>query len=378
MLFHHPATAARPAERHCRLKSCRRSLSRPARTSLLVHRFPALLWLLVALLSWTSLLGSATAASVLPHGDRHDRSTSARLSEPLEDTLVPVWKGPLLLVDSREPPFVAPFMPPVDHGDATKTTSAPPSKRSIQTDSSASGDFQIPTAFDSALSNNFTTNCATFFKTMLQSETVTSCHPFSLILRTSNALFKASKSFIRITQTLEATCAANSTQCTVGMNHLATQLLTDDACKVDYDNNNPQVIQAYNGLVSYEPMYLASCLKDDEGDYCYANAVTNTTSEGVDAIPFYLPLGVPMTSGARTTCNSCLLDEMAIFSQFAANSTQPVSMTYSSAADAISMYCGTAFVNVTAAPLKGAASTSTVAFTPTISLFIMFFFVLSQ
>ncbi|OAG10746.1 uncharacterized protein CC84DRAFT_1214043 [Paraphaeosphaeria sporulosa] len=269
-------------------------------------------------------------------------------------------------------------MPPVYYGDATKTTSAPPSKRSVKTDPSASGDFQIPTAFDSALSNNFTNNCATFFKTMLHSETVTSCHPFSLMLRTSNALFKASKSFIRITQTLEATCAANSTQCTTGMNDLAIQLLTDDACKVDYDNNNPQVVQAYNGLISYEPMYLASCLKDNEGDYCYANAVTNTTSEGVDAIPFYLPLGVGMTGGARPTCNSCLQDEMAIFSQFAANSTQPVSKTYSSAADTISMYCGTAFVNVTAAPLKGAASTSTVAFTPSISLFIMLFFFLFQ
>jgi hypothetical protein len=138
------------------------------------------------------------------------------------------------------------------------------------------------------------------------------------------------------------------------------------------------VVQAYNGLVSYEPMYLASCLKDDDGDYCYANAVTNTTSEGVDSIPFYLPLGVPMHSGARPTCNSCLQDEMAIFSQFAANATQPVSQTYSSAADAVSLYCGTAFVNVTAAPLKGAASTSTAAFTPAISLLIMFFFFVFQ
>ncbi|KAF2440357.1 hypothetical protein P171DRAFT_368212 [Karstenula rhodostoma CBS 690.94] len=269
-------------------------------------------------------------------------------------------------------------MPPVYYGDATRTTTAPPSKRSLHTDASASGDFQIPTAFDSALNNNFTNNCATFFKTMLQSETVTGCHPFSLMLRTSNALFKASKSLVRITQTLEATCAADSTQCTAGTNELARKLLTDDACKVDYDNNNPQVVQAYNGLVAYEPLYLASCLKDDEGDYCYANAVTNTTSQGVDAIPFYLPLGVPMHSGARPTCNSCLQDEMAIFSQFAANSSQPVSQTYSSAADTISMYCGSAFVNVTAAPLKGAASTSTVAFTPTISLLIMFFFFLFQ
>lgn len=162
------------------------------------------------------------------------------------------------------------------------------------------------------------------------------------------------------------------------MNELAGQLLAEDACKTDYDNNNPQVVQAYNGLVAYEPMYLASCLKDDDGDFCYANAVTNTTSQGIDAVPFYLPLGVSMPGGARPTCNSCLQDEMAIFSSFAANSTQPISKTYSSAANTISMYCGTAFVNVTAAPLKGAASTSSAAFTPSISLLIMFFLYLFQ
>jgi hypothetical protein len=197
-------------------------------------------------------------------------------------------------------------------------------------------------------------------------------------LQTSNSLFKASRSFVRITQTLEATCAANSTQCKSGTNDLARQLLADDACKIDYDNNNPQVVQAYNGLIAYEPMYLASCLKDDDGDFCYANAVTNTTSEGIDAVPFYLPLGVNMPGGSRPTCNSCLQDEMAIFSSFAANSTQPISKTYSGAASTISMYCGTAFVNVTAAPLKGAASASTTTFTPMLSLLIMVFFYIFQ
>jgi hypothetical protein len=183
MPFHHQATAAppaeRPAERHGQVTACLRSLCWPAPTSSPVHRFPGLLLLLVALVSWTSLLGSATAASVVAHGHRQYRATSAHLSDPLQDTLVPVSKGASLVIDTTAPP---PFMPPAYHGDTTKTTTAP-SKRALQTDPSASGNFQIPTPFDSALSNNFTSNCATFFKTMLASETVTGCHPFSLMLR---------------------------------------------------------------------------------------------------------------------------------------------------------------------------------------------------
>jgi hypothetical protein len=53
-----------------------------------------------------------------------------------------------------------------------------------------------------------------------------------------------------------------------GMNSLARELKSDSACKVDYDNNNAQVVQAYNGLIAYEPLYRASCLRDDGGNYC--------------------------------------------------------------------------------------------------------------
>lgn len=110
----------------------------------------------------------------------------------------------------------------------------------------------------------------------------------------------------------------------------------------------------------------------------YADAVTNTTSAGADAYPFYLPLGVSLPGGARQTCNLCLQNEMAIFSSFAANATQPISKTYSTAAQQIDISCGAKFVNVTAAPLKGAASTTTASLTSTITLFVMLFFYLFQ
>lgn len=88
------------------------------------------------------------------------------------------------------------------------------------------------------------------------------------LVQTSNGLFEASKSFVRITQTLENTCAANMTQCLGGMNALARELKSNEACGVDYNNNNAQAVQAYNGLIAYEPLYRASCLRDDSGNYC--------------------------------------------------------------------------------------------------------------
>ncbi|KAF2476234.1 uncharacterized protein BDR25DRAFT_210514 [Lindgomyces ingoldianus] len=259
--------------------------------------------------------------------------------------------------------------------DSDATTSAQASKTTgIQTDPSATPSaFSIPQPFDTALSNNFTTPCAAWFRRLLTNSTFNACHPFSLMLQTSSGFFDASKSYIGITKTLEATCNVNTTICLGNMNALARELRDNANCAVDYANDNPQVLQAYNGLVAYYPLYQAGCLTDTDGRYCFANAVTNTTAT-TDSYPYYLPLGVSMPGGARPTCNTCLQNAMAIFSNFAGNSTQPISKTYNAAAQQIDLSCGPTFINKTAVPLKGAASATAPTFAPTITLFIMILF----
>ncbi len=164
----------------------------------------------------------------------------------------------------------------------------------------------------------------------------------------------------------------NATQCQPILDNFALELLSETACKSDYESDNPLVLQAYNGLVAYQPSYLASCLHDDEGNYCFANAVSNTSSPG-DAYPYYLPIGQELPGGSRPTCNSCLQQAMSVFAYYGNNATQPLSKTYTSAAQQISIACGSTFVNVTAAPLKGAAApTTSTTLTPTITLILMF------
>jgi hypothetical protein len=63
---------------------------------------------------------------------------------------------------------------------------------------------------------------------------------------------------------------------------------------------------------------------------------------------------------------------MALFAQYGNNVTQPISKTYGSAASQLSIACGRTFVNVTAAPLKAAAPTTSVSLTPTLTLVLMF------
>jgi hypothetical protein len=133
----------------------------------------ALLSVLIVLLSWSSLLSAVTAAE--PHGDR--------LSIVDDDLL---WKGSTLRLDSRPPPILPLLMPPpvLANQDATKTLSAPPSKRSLATAASgSSSNFNVPKPFDTGLSNNFTSSCATYLSKLLKNDTFNNCHPFSLLLQ---------------------------------------------------------------------------------------------------------------------------------------------------------------------------------------------------
>ncbi|KAF1842346.1 uncharacterized protein K460DRAFT_409761 [Cucurbitaria berberidis CBS 394.84] len=369
LLSHHRSTTLPPRKKQQHTNLCR-GTSLYATTAPPPTRFDsrALLSLLVVFLSWSSLFVAASAADT--HGNR---------LAPLlvEDDLA--WKGSSLYLDPRPPPIAPLLMPPLhSNQDATRTLSAPRSKRSIATDPDGDKtDFAIPRPFDTGLSNNFTSSCASFLSRLIRSDAFNNCHPFSLMLQTSSAFFDASKSYLRITQTLDATCGVNATQCRATLNNFARDLVSATACKTDYENDNPLVLQAYNGLVAYTPSYQASCLRDNAGSYCFANAVSNSSST-TDSYPYYLPIGQELPGGSRPTCNTCLQDVMSVFANYGNNATQPLSKTYTMAAQQISISCGKTFVNVTAAPLKGAAATTSSSLTPTITLILMFILYIFQ
>lgn len=157
------------------------------------------------------------------------------------------------------------------------------------------------------------------------------------------------------------------------MDGFARDLVSPSNCKSDYDASNAVVIQAYNGLVAYQPAYQASCLRDDEGRYCFANAVSNASAVR-DSLPYFLPVGQPLPGGTRPTCDTCLQQAMSIFAGYSNNASQPLSRTYSSAADQMSISCGTSFLAVAAAPMKGAAATASASIPSTAALILMLIF----
>ncbi|KAI4233803.1 MAG: hypothetical protein LQ352_008217 [Teloschistes flavicans] len=218
----------------------------------------------------------------------------------------------------------------------------------------------LPRPFDTGLGNNYTQpNCPVFINNFLRNTTFTSCVPFSLLLQNSMSFFSATKSLSAITKTLTATCNVNETACSALLTQSASELRKPENCADDYRRQQPLVVSAYNALVAYEPLYRAGCERDEQGSYCFANAITNLTSP-TDSYPYYLPLGIALPGGSQPTCSKCLKDTMAIFNE-AANSKaqqQPLMTTYGSAAQLINVGCGPNFTNPSVSSGKSAGQNS--------------------
>lgn len=159
---------------------------------------------------------------------------------------------------------------------------------------------------------------------------------------------------MRLTHTLDTTCAAPVHQCSALMSYLAQEIQQADTCGADLSLGNPVVTQAYNGFIAYEPLYHAGCLTDVAGNYCFATAVTNA-SAAANSYIYYLPLGVALPGGTQPTCNSCLKKTMSIFAAYASNSSQPLNADFGSAADQLDIACGPHFAGEVV-PATSAAS----------------------
>ncbi|KAF2399521.1 hypothetical protein EJ06DRAFT_522411 [Trichodelitschia bisporula] len=317
------------------------------------HRTSTTWRLAIAFLLSLALLCSTASAQV--HHQHPSLQKLARKSELLYDHSKP--PVPLLrraLIERQEEEIVAAT---TEAAAATSEIPTPSFTLVSSTDVAAAAtatadagikSSSLPQPFDTSLGSNFTsTGCPTFFQKMLSDNQFQKCYPLSLLLQqqTSHNFFEAQKSFVRTTFALDAGCNANFARCNALMGSLATKLRSSDSCAADYTNQNPLVMQAYSGLIAYATMYQAGCLKDDKGNYCFANAITltNTTSLA-DAYPYYLALGTDLPGAVRPTCSNCLKNTMSIFAGAAGNQSQPISHTYRPAAEQINMGCGPGWV----------------------------------
>ncbi|KAL9612939.1 MAG: hypothetical protein Q9167_002468, partial [Letrouitia subvulpina] len=234
----------------------------------------------------------------------------------------------------------------------SKVTNSPSLAKSSQSSviitDPAGTDESLPTPLDSGLGNNYTEpNCPVFVRSMLNNDTFSSCMPLSILLQNSMSFFSATKTMAGITRTLNASCGVVEPMCSSVMSTYAAELIKDSNCGNDYNRQNPLIVSVYNGLIAYEPLYRAGCEQDGHGNYCFANAITNTSSP-TDPYIYYMPLGIPLPGGSLPTCSACLKKTMGFFYQAAQNKNQiQLSANYVPAAQMITIDCGPGFVNDT-------------------------------
>lgn len=168
-----------------------------------------------------------------------------------------------------------------------------------------------------------------------------------MLVQGSMSMFNAEKSLVSITQVLDATCGANVTFCEDYLDGVADDLVDSANCADEYAQENSLVVQVYQGLKAYQPLYSASCLQDAETSaYCFANAVTNSSAIA-DVYLYYLPLNISYPNSTTPDCNQCTQHMMGFFQAATADRSSAIANTYTKAANAVNAQCGSGYVNAT-------------------------------
>lgn len=159
-----------------------------------------------------------------------------------------------------------------------------------------------------------------------------------------------------LTATLDTACSNPLSICDPLMTSFAQDLISDEHCGADFRNQQPLVLQAYNGLIAYEPVYRATCLKtqpssstgtdsESEGEYCFASAIS-TSPNPADIYPYLTAVGLNMPTGSTPTCNPCLKQTMQVFADYAVRREQPLAQTYLACAGMVEGVCGAGYVDM--------------------------------
>ncbi|KAI0916010.1 hypothetical protein AcV5_003466 [Taiwanofungus camphoratus] len=217
----------------------------------------------------------------------------------------------------------------------------------------------FPQAFDTTLSNNFSTeSCEVFFQNMTEQAAFRSCRAFSLLVQSSSAFIKAQTNLTLLNAIVWGTCNTDlsADQCAENMASFAGALQT--ACAAEMRADNVFVANALLGLQSYTLLRTVACLPNTTSNaYCYLDAV-RAAPRFADVSFYALPLGAPLPSaGAGTgtpSCGACTQDVMAEYVRAGLNATG-LRATYAGAARAADAACGRGYVQEEEQAVSGAA-----------------------
>ncbi|RCI16339.1 hypothetical protein L249_2157 [Ophiocordyceps polyrhachis-furcata BCC 54312] len=219
-------------------------------------------------------------------------------------------------------------------------------------------DMALPSPFDDGPPSLFQgagsdDRCVTFMANLLSDGTFKSCHPVSMLLQTSTALFEAEKQTTSLVRVLDAACSVDVSVCADYLTKAAERLGDRANCRAELDQSQPRVVQAQRGLRAYRTLYAASCLEDG-GVYCFAQSASNL-SDPSNSYLYFIPLGMALPGASTPSCNRCTRDIMNVYHASAANRGHLVSEKYAEAAQQINVVCGPGFVNATLPRPKSAA-----------------------
>ncbi|KAJ9093410.1 hypothetical protein QFC21_006440 [Naganishia friedmannii] len=178
----------------------------------------------------------------------------------------------------------------------------------------------FPQPFDQSLSYSLTDSCVAFLATYLESEEmrgnggtttgVGRCgKPFGLLMSSSSGWATLTRNETLLTAALSQICYATSS---------VTTTTTDDDCSAYYRSLAVNVQKSGNcgtDLKRKNPVVLEALYDTETHAYCYAQAMSTTSTTPDDGYLYQLPVGIPLPSTFHPTCSSCSAKLVNLFTE---------------------------------------------------------------
>ncbi|CAG8584281.1 8758_t:CDS:2 [Ambispora leptoticha] len=212
------------------------------------------------------------------------------------------------------------------------------------TSTTSTNNNNIPQPFDTTLNYNLTSSCLSFFQTFTKDQNFQKCYSFGFLLLNSNNFAVQSRNVSSVPALLDQICNApnSSDECNKIMSTYASQIVSSSNCRTDLQSQNPIATEAFVSFNTYQLYQLAGCSKNSSNVYCYVDALAQKLGLGI----FYLPSGTQLTAPQeQLPCSECNQKILNIYSEYAGDSSLPLSQTFSPVRTYFNDFCGPNFVN---------------------------------
>ncbi|ORX96921.1 hypothetical protein K493DRAFT_300657 [Basidiobolus meristosporus CBS 931.73] len=216
----------------------------------------------------------------------------------------------------------------------------------------------LPGILNASGENELSQGCQSHVQQTLASDDFLSCKPFSFYMTLSKEFADMAKNASSIAPTMNEICApGGDKQCEKLMKDMRGEFVKTQNCGGDMKKGSKIAMTMYISFVNYHLMQRTGCLKNQEDEYCFAEATSQRSQLDMYFMPYGHRLG-SSSSGVPKMCTTCAQQIMNIYGRFGSQYLNPLRKTFDQSKMLMTQQCGSVYAKMLKNHMNAAPATA--------------------